>query len=165
MAKAIGRRCNCRQLQDPRIGPGIAVIAEGRGVPWCATRGDGRSVTTIPAICHFTTISILHRHNTDMGIRDSVSKPFKKLKNRFAESIRKRKEGSRSDSHREGGETDVEESEAGQSSHLHPETEDVAKSGLSREENGGEDKKAVEVNPSTSTPSISPIDSGKLNSM
>ena len=100
-----------------------------------------------------------------MGIRDSISKPFKKLKHRLAGSILKRKEGSRSDSHQEGGETDVEESEAGQSSHLHPETEDVAKSGPSREENDGEGEKAVEVNPPTSTPSISAIDSGKPDSM
>ena len=100
-----------------------------------------------------------------MGIRDSLSKPFKKLKNRLAEGIRRRKEGSRSDSHREGGETDIEESEADQSSHLHPETEGVAKSGPSREENDGEGEKAVEVNPPTSTPSISHSVSGKPNSM
>ena len=100
-----------------------------------------------------------------MGIRDFVSKPFKKLKNRLAESIRKRKEESKSDSHREGGETDVEESEAGQSSHLNPETEDVAKSGPSLEENDGEGEEVVEVNPPTSTPSISAIDSGKPDSM
>jgi len=97
-----------------------------------------------------------------MGIRDSVSKPFKKLKNRLAEGIRRRKGGSRSDSHREGAEIDVEESEAGQSSHLHPETEGVAKSGPSREENDGEGEN---VNPPTSTPSISHIDKGKLNGM
>ena len=100
-----------------------------------------------------------------MDLRDSLSKPFKKLKHRLTKSIRKRKEGSRSDSHREGGETEVEESEAGQSSHLNPETEDVAKSGPSREESDSKGKKAVEVNPPTSMPSISPIDSGKLNSM
>jgi len=105
-----------------------------------------------------------------MGIRDSVSKPFKKLKNRLAEGIRRRKEGSRSDSHREGGETvaeetDAEESEAGQSSHLHPEIGVVAESGPSREENDGEGKEVVQVNPPTPTPSISHSDSGKPNSM
>ena len=100
-----------------------------------------------------------------MDLRDSVSKPFKKMKHRLAESIRKRKEGSRSDSHREGGETDVEESEVGQSSHLHPEAEDVAKSGPSREENDGGGENVVQVNPPTSTPSISHSDSGKPNSM
>ena len=115
-------------------------------------------------ICHLTTISILHRHNTDMGIRDSVSKPFKKLKNRFVEGIRKRRDGSRSDSNRGGG-TDAEESEADQSSHLYPETEEVANSGPSRAENDGEGKKVVEVNPPTSTPSISHIDGGKPDSM
>jgi len=97
-----------------------------------------------------------------MGIRDSVSKPFKKLKNRLAEDIRKRKEGSRSDSHREGGETDAEESEVCQSSHLHPDIEGVAESGPSREEDDGEGEN---VNPPTSTPSISHTDNGKFNSM
>ena len=100
-----------------------------------------------------------------MDLRNSVSKPFKKLKRQFAENIRRRKEGSRSDSHREGKETDVEESEAGQGSHLHPETEDVAKSGPSREENDGEGEKIEQVNRPTSTPSISHSDSRKLESM
>ena len=100
-----------------------------------------------------------------MDIRDSVSKPFKKLKNRFVEGIRKRRDGSRNDSNRGGGGTDAEESEVGQSSHLHPETEDVANSGPSRAENDGEGKEAVEVNPPASKPSISHIDSGKPDSM
>ena len=99
-----------------------------------------------------------------MGIRDSVSKPFKKLKHRLAECIR-RKEGSRSDGHREGGDIDAEESETGQSFRLDPQTEDVANSGPSRAENDGEGKKAVEVNLPTSSPSISHIDSGKPDSM
>ena len=89
--------------------------------------------TRSPVICHLTTIWILHRHNTDMGIRDFVSKPFKKSKHRPAEGIRKQKDGSRSNNNREGGETDsVEEGEAGQNSHLYSETEDVAKSGPSQ---------------------------------
>jgi hypothetical protein len=95
-----------------------------------------------------------------MGIRDSVSKPFKKLKNRLAEGSRKRKEGSKGDNNR-GGETDVEESEADQGSNLHPETEDVTKSGASQEEGGG----VAQAIPSTSTPSISHSDSGKPNGM
>ena len=97
-----------------------------------------------------------------MGIGDSVSKRFKKVKNRLAEGIHKRKEGSRSDSHRDGGEIDAEESEAGQSSHLHSEAEGVAKSGPSREEKDGE---GGNVNLPTSMPSISHIDNGKRNSM
>jgi len=113
------------------------------------------------AICYLTTISIPHRHNTDMGIRDSVSKPFKKLKNRFVEGIRKRRDGSRSDSNRGGGGTDAEDSEADQSSHLYPETEDVAKSGPNREENDDKGKTIAQVNPPTPMASISRIDSGK----
>ena len=128
-------------------------------------QGDVRFVTTSPAICHLTTIQILHRHNTDMDLRNSISKPFKKLKNRLAKGSRKRKEGSKGDNSQKGRETDVEESEVYQSSHLHPGTEDVAKSGPSREENDGEGKKGVQVNPPTSTPSISHGDSGKPNSM
>ena len=100
-----------------------------------------------------------------MGIGDSVSKRFKKVKNRLVEGIHKRREGSRSDSHREGGETDVEESEAGQSSHLHLETEGVAKSGPSREESDDKGKNVVQVSPPTPTPSISHSDIGKPNSM
>jgi len=100
-----------------------------------------------------------------MDIRDSVSKPFKKIKNRLAKAIHKRKEGSGGDSHQEEEETDVEESEAGQSSHLHPETEGVAKSGPSREENDGEGGKDVEVNSPTSAPSISHGGSRRPSSM
>ena len=98
-----------------------------------------------------------------MGIRDSVSKPFKKLRNRFVEGIRKRRDGSRSDSNRGGG-TDAEESETDQSFRLQPETEGVANRGPNREGND-QGKKVVEVDPPTSTPSISHIDSGKPDSM
>lgn len=96
---------------------------------------------------------------------DSVSKPFKKMKNRLAKVIHKRREGSGGDSRQEGGETNVKESEAGQSSHPHPKTEGLATSGPSREENDGGGGKAVEVNPPTSAPSISHSDSGEPNSM
>jgi len=98
-----------------------------------------------------------------MGIRDSISKPFKKLKNRLVEGIRKRREGG--DGSREGRGINVEGSESGQISRPHPEIEDVAESGPSRKEGDGKGKKAVQVNPPTSTPSISHIDSGKPNSM
>jgi len=100
-----------------------------------------------------------------MGIRDSVSKPFKKLKNRLAEGVHRRKEGPEGDSHHEGEEIDAEESEAGQSSHLHPETEGVAKSGPSQGENDSKGGKAVEVNPPTSAPSISHNDGEEPNGM
>jgi len=100
-----------------------------------------------------------------MDVRDSVSKPFKKMKNRLAKVIHKRKEGSRGDSRQEGGGTDVEESEVSQSSHLHSETEGAVKSGPSREENDGGGGKAVEVNPPTSAPSVSHSDGGEPNGM
>ena len=119
-----------------------------------ATRASSASPASLPS-----------RFYTDTGIRDSVSKPLKKLKHQLTESIRKRKEGSRNDSRREGGETDVGESEAGQSSRLNPQTEDMAKSGAGRKENDEEGNKVVQVNPPASTPSISYIDGGKPNSM
>jgi len=87
------------------------------------------------------------------------------MKNRLVEGIHKQKEGSGGDSHQEGEETDVEESEAGQSPHLHLETEGVAESGPSRGENDGEGGKVVEVNPPTPAPSISHSDSGEPNGM
>ena len=100
-----------------------------------------------------------------MDLRDSISKPFKKLKHRFKEHNRKRKDGSGSESNREGREHDAEESEAGQSSHLRQEIEDAAESRPSREEKGGKGKEVVQADPPTSTPSISHSDSGRLNSM
>ena len=151
-----------RQERRQFGGDAVAVIAAAEGE--CAA-GDARFVATRPAICHLITIWILHRHSTEMDLRKSILKPFKKLKNRFAESIRKRKQGSRSDSNREGRETDVEESEADQSSHLHSETEDVAKSGPSREENVVEGENVAQVNRPTSTPSILHSDSRKLERM
>jgi hypothetical protein len=100
-----------------------------------------------------------------MGIRDSVSKPFKKLKHRLTEGTRKREEGSRSDSHLEGRKPDVEECEAGQSSHLYPKSEDVTKSGPSREDNNGEGEQPIQVNPPTSARPISHGDSSKPDGM
>jgi hypothetical protein len=91
-----------------------------------------------------------------MGIRDSVSKPFKKLKHRLARGSRKRDGGSGSESNREGRETDVEGSEASRrNSNLHPEVEGAVESGPSREGNGGDGKRVGQVDPPTSTPSIS----------
>ena len=100
-----------------------------------------------------------------MGIQDSVSKPFKKLKRRLTETIRKRTTGSRSDSHRDGGEADIEGSEAGQSSRLPTETEDVAKSKPSREENNWGGGKTVLVDSPESMPLTLPIDSEGPDSM
>jgi len=97
-----------------------------------------------------------------MDLRDSVSKPFKKLKNRLTKGSRKRKEGSKGDKNREGRGTNVEGSEAGQSSHLHPEAESAVNSGPSREENDSRGGNIVQVNPPASVPSISHSD---LNSM
>jgi hypothetical protein len=89
-----------------------------------------------------------------MDFRDSILKPFKKLKRRFAKGSRKRGEGP-------GREHDTEGSEPGQSSHQHPETEDVVESGPSQAENDGEGENVVQVDPPTSTPSI---DNEKPNS-
>ena len=100
-----------------------------------------------------------------MDLRDSLSRPFKKLKHRFVKGGRKRKEGTGREDSREGREHVTGGTEAGQSSYLHPETEDIAESGPSREEKDGDGKKVVQVDPPTSTPSISHSDSEKLNSM
>jgi len=100
-----------------------------------------------------------------MDLRDSVSKPFKKLKHRLTKGSRKRKEGSEGDKNREGKGTNVEGSGAGQSSHLHPETEGVATSGPSREENNGGGGNIVEVNPPTSAPPISHSDPNSMRTI
>ena len=99
-----------------------------------------------------------------MDFRGSISKPFKKLKQRLTKGSRKRKEKSGREDSREGGEHDTDASGTGQSSYLQPETEDVVESGPSREERDGDGKKVVQVNPPTSMPSISHSDSGKPNS-
>ena len=100
-----------------------------------------------------------------MDLQDSVLRPFKKLKHRLTKGSRKRKEISGREDNREAREHDTEGSETGQSSYLRPETKDVAESGPSREEKDGDSKKVVQVDPPTSTPSISHNDSGKPNSM
>ena len=84
-----------------------------------------------------------------MDIRDSISKPFKKLKRRFVKGSRKRVEGPQR-------EHDTEGSETGQSSRPHLETEDVVESGPNQMENNGEGENA---DPPTSVPSI---DNGNL---
>ena len=86
-----------------------------------------------------------------MSLRDSISKPFKGLKHRLAKDNRKRGEGS-------GREVDTEGTETGQSSHLHPEIEDVVEGGPGQKEDDGKGKNAIQVAPLTSTTSI---DSGK----
>ena len=97
-----------------------------------------------------------------MNLGDSVSKPFKKLKHRFKEHRRKQKEGSRSDNPG-GGEYDTEGSETGQSSRLPPEVERMVESGPSGGKKDDGDKKAVQVDPPTSAPSIPTGDDKKLN--
>ena len=89
-----------------------------------------------------------------MDFRDSISKPFKKLKRRLAKGSRKREDGPER-------EHDTEASEAGQTSHPHPETEDVVESACSQKGNDGEGENVVQADPPTSTPSI---DNGKPNS-
>lgn len=54
-------------------------------------------------------------------------------------------EGSGSDNNRRERERDAEENEADQSSRLHPEAEDVAESGPSREEKNGDGKEVVAI--------------------
>ena len=81
-----------------------------------------------------------------MSVRDSVSKPFKKLKRRFKEGSRKLGEGFEREYDTEGGGT-------AQSSRLHLGAEDVAESIPGQKENDGEGKQ-------TSSPSI---DSRKPN--
>ena len=100
-----------------------------------------------------------------MDLRESISKPFKKLRHRLAKGSRKRKEESGREDSREGREHDTEASEAGQSSYLHPEAEDEAESGPGREGKDGNSEKVIQADPSISMPSISHSDSGKPNSM
>ena len=102
------------------------------------------------------------RRNTNMDFRDSVSKPFKKLKHRLKEHRRKREGGSKSDTIRGREEYDTEENETGQRSRPPPEAEGMPESGPSGEKKDGDDKRVVQVDPPTSAPSISPNDGGKL---
>jgi len=92
-----------------------------------------------------------------MDPRNTFLKPLKKLKHRLVKGSRKRDGRSRSESNREGRETDVEGSEAsGRNSHLHPEVDEGAVgSGPSREGNDGDGRRADQADPPTSTPSIS----------
>ena len=108
--------------------------------------------STVSVIRNLIAVQILHRHNTNMDLRDSISNPFKGLKRRLAKGNRKRAEG-------HGGEHDTEGSEAGQSPR--PETEDVVESGPSEKENDGKGEKDVQVHTPTPTP---PIDNKKPTS-
>ena len=99
-----------------------------------------RTQSTISAIYDLIAIQILHRYSASMGLRDSISKPFKGLKRRLAKGSRKRGEGP-------GREPDTEEGETGQSSRLHPEAEDMMESGPSQKGNDGEGENAVQANP------------------
>lgn len=124
---------------------------------WCRRIiGSGQRVLP-PAT--LSQSSHLHRNRIDMDFRKSLSKPFKKLKHRLAEGSRKRDGRSGSENDRDGRETNVEGSEAGQTnSRLHSEVEDVVDSGLNQE--GGskdvKEKKVGQVGSSASTPPISP---------
>lgn len=100
-----------------------------------------------------------------MDLRDSISRPFKNLKHRFAKGSRKRKEGSGREDGREWREHDTEGGEAGQSSRPHPETGGVAEGGRGREEHDDGSKRVVQVDPATFTPLTLHGESGKSNSM
>lgn len=93
-------------------------------------------------------------------LRGSILKPFKKLKHRLAKGSRKRKGESGGEDGRDGREHDTGGSETGQSSYLHPETEDVAEGGPSREEGEGNSKEVAQVDPPASMPSIPHNDNG-----
>lgn len=115
--------------------------------------------TTSRAVCYLITVYILHRRNTDMDLRDSISKPFKKLKHRLSKGSRKRKEGSGGEDIGDGREHDTEGRETDQSFHLpHPETGNVAETGLSQEKGEDNSKEVVQVDLPTPTPSISHTD-------
>jgi len=122
----------------------------------CALQAGRKSKVTSLAACHVTIYDDRRRPNTNMDSRNIFLKPFKKLKHRFKRGSRKRDGGSGSENIREERETDVEGSEASRrNSNLHPEVEGAVESGPSREGNDGDGRKVEQVDPPTSTPSIS----------
>jgi hypothetical protein len=91
-----------------------------------------------------------------MDLRKKLLKPFKKAKQKLTESHRKRDGRSGSEDDREGKGTDVRGSETGENSpQLCLEVEGVVESGPSREENDVGGDEVDQVDPPTSTPSIS----------
>jgi hypothetical protein len=106
---------------------------------------------------HLPPHHYLHRSNTSMDLRKTFLKPFKKAKQKLTESHRKRDGRSGSEGDREGKGTDVEGgSETGQKNpRLHSEVESVVESGPSREGNDVGGDEVGQVDPPTSTPSIS----------
>jgi len=98
----------------------------------------------------------LRRPSTNMESRNVFLKPFKKLKHRLTRGSRKRDGGSGSGNNQEGGETDVEGSEASRrNSNLHPEVGDAIERGPSRGDNDGDGRKVEQADPPAITPSIS----------
>ena len=90
-----------------------------------------------------------------MDFRKSLSSPFKKLKHRLGKGSRKRDGKSEHKNDQEGGETDVEGSEASQrNSYMDSELGAVAKGGPNQERSSGgvEGKKVDRVDPPTSSP-------------
>ena len=98
-----------------------------------------------------------------MDLRNTFSKPFKKLRDKFPGGRRKRDGRSGSEDSRKQGQADVSGGEASQrSSYLHPEVSVKAavESGPSGEGGniGGKGAALIEVDPPTSTPSISNVE-------
>jgi len=97
-----------------------------------------------------------------MDLRKSFSKPFKKLKDKFPGGRRNRNGGSGSEDSRKEGQADVKGSEAGQRNsylRLAVGVGGTTESGPSGEGSNfdGKNVTLVDVNPPTSTPSISNI--------
>jgi len=99
-----------------------------------------------------------------MDFRKSFSKPFKRLKDKLPGGSRKRDGRSESEDSRKGSAVDVEGGKASQSdSYLHPEVsiEGAVEGGPNRQGSSVGGRKAalqvVDVNPSSSAPSISHI--------
>ena len=87
--------------------------------------------------------SHLHHHRTNMDLRKSLSKPFKKVKQKLARRSHKQDSGSGSKNDRDRREADIEGTETSQrSSRLHSEVE-AAESGPNREDSN--DVKGKEV--------------------
>ena len=97
-----------------------------------------------------------------MDLRKSFSKPFKKLKGKLLEDRRKRDGRSGSEDGREGKEADIKRDEVNRrGSYLRSDVsiEGVVGSGPSGEGSnvGGREVALIDVDPPTSTPSISHI--------
>jgi hypothetical protein len=103
---------------------------------------------------HLSSHHHLHRSSTNMGLRKSFLKLFKKVRRKFTGGRHERDGGSGNDTDQVQGEAEVEGSNATQrNTRLHLEVED-AEIRPGREGTDVEGKKVGQVNPPTSTPSI-----------